>query len=131
MARARELTTTAVLVTLLASMGCFAAGLALAFRADALAAAVVPLGELPAALAAADPGAWLSLGVIFLLLTPLVRLAGMLREFRRDGQSRAAVSAAVVLAMLTVALVLGLQGRKLGQSAPATQPPAAVDTRSR
>lgn len=120
-----ELTTAAVLGTLLVSVAAFAVGAALALSAGTTTTQVVPLGELPAGLVALDPAAWLGLGVIALLLTPMVRLGGMLRDFLRAGQRMPALSASVVLIMLGVSIVLGLRGRSVHG---AVEAPAAVDS---
>lgn len=108
-------TTRAVGLTLLASMATLLFGLLLAARAgNDVAPSTVPIGELLGGLAVWQPAAWLSLGLLLLLVTPLVRLGGMLRDFLRAGQRWAALSASVVILLLVITLVLGLQGRELG-----------------
>ena len=49
---------------------------------------MVPLADLPALLAALDPAAYLSLGLIVLIATPFVRVAGS------SWRSRASATAA-------------------------------------
>lgn len=79
--RARALTTLGVALCLLSAGAAMAIGLgALLLRGDAAGLAaveVVPLSRMPSALASAEPYAWLSLGVLLLLLTPVVRVTGL------------------------------------------------------
>ena len=66
------------------SVALMAAGLALSVaRGAGLPRGVVPLAELPRGLAALRPAAYLSLGLIVLIGTPFVRVAGSLVVFVR------------------------------------------------
>ena len=73
-----ERTIRAILLTGIAvSVALMAVGLVLgAARVTMLPGAMVPLSALPAALAHLDPAAYVSLGLIVLVLTPFVRVVG-------------------------------------------------------
>jgi uncharacterized membrane protein len=85
-----------------------AAGLVLSLaRTSSLPSAVVPLRELPAQLAALDPAAYLSLGLLVLIATPFVRVAGSLVAFARGRDLRYVLITAVVLVVMCLSVVLG------------------------
>lgn len=79
--RTRALTTLGVSVGLLGAAAAMAVGLgSLLVRGAEVGLAVVPsvsLSRMPAALAGGEPYAWLSLGVLLLLATPLARVLGL------------------------------------------------------
>ena len=68
---------------------------------------VVPLAELPGALAALRPAAYLSLGLIVLIATPFVRVAGSLVVFARERDRRYVLVTAIVLLVMCLSVVLG------------------------
>jgi uncharacterized membrane protein len=68
---------------------------------------VVPLGELWAGLVAPDSAAYFSLGLIVLIATPFVRVAGSLLAFLRLRDRRYALVTAAVLLVMVVSVVLG------------------------
>ena len=68
---------------------------------------VVPLAELPRAAWGLSPAAFLSLGLIVLIATPFVRVAGSLIAFAREGDRRYVVLTGVVLAVMCVSVLLG------------------------
>lgn len=104
-ARARKLTTHLVAIGLLLGGACFLVGTVLSFvRPPADDASLLPLAKLPSALVAGDPVAWLSLGALWLILSPSLRLVGMLLTFHSEGDRRAIGSGLVVLAILLVHL---------------------------
>jgi uncharacterized membrane protein len=68
---------------------------------------VVPLGDLPSLLGALDPAAYLSLGLIVLIATPFVRVAGTIVAFAREHDRRYVLITAVVLAVMCISVLLG------------------------
>ena len=58
---------------------------------------VVPLADLPALLGELDPAAFLSLGLLVLIATPFVRVAGSIIAFARERDRRYVLITAVVL----------------------------------
>jgi uncharacterized membrane protein len=68
---------------------------------------VVPLADLPRAAWGLSPAAFLSLGLIVLIATPFVRVAGSLIAFAREGDRRYVVLTAVVLAVMCASVLLG------------------------
>ena len=68
---------------------------------------VVPLAELPRALAALRPAAYLSLGLIVLIGTPFVRVAGSLVVFVKERDGRFVLVTASVLLVMCLGVVLG------------------------
>ncbi len=84
-----------------------AAGVALALAGGEAPHDVVRFAALPAGLAALDPAAYLSLGVMVLIGTPFVRVAGSLVAFARDRDLRYVLLTAFVLAVMCLSVVLG------------------------
>jgi uncharacterized membrane protein len=72
-----------------------------------LPAHVVSLGDLPALLGSLDPAAYLSLGLIVLIATPFVRVAGSIVAFAREHDRRYVLITAVVLAVMCLGVALG------------------------
>jgi uncharacterized membrane protein len=68
---------------------------------------VVPLADLPRAAHTLSPAAFLSVGLIVLIATPFVRVAGSLVAFVREGDRRYVVITAVVLAVMCLSVLLG------------------------
>ena len=68
---------------------------------------VVSLADLPSLLGSLDPAAYLSLGLIVLIATPFVRVAGSIVAFAREHDRRYVLITAVVLAVMCVSVVLG------------------------
>jgi len=90
------------------SVALMAVGLVLGLAQGAgLPRAVVPLAELPRALGALRPAAYLSLGLIVLIATPFVRVAGSLVVFARERDGRYVLVTASVLLIMCVGVVLG------------------------
>ena len=90
------------------SVALMAAGLVLGVaRGAGLPRGVVPLAELPRALAALRPAAYLSLGLIVLIATPFVRVAGSLVVFVRERDRRYVLVTAIVLLIMCLGVVLG------------------------
>ena len=85
-----------------------AVGLVLSlFDQEGLPSHVVPLADLPALLGRLDPAAYLSLGLIVLIATPFVRVAGSIITFARERDLRYVLITAAVLAVMCLSVVLG------------------------
>jgi uncharacterized membrane protein len=90
------------------SLALMLAGVALSIaRGQALPSHVVRLGDLASQLVALDPAAYLSLGLVTLIATPFVRVAGSLVAFARERDRRYVLITAVVLAVMCVSVLLG------------------------
>jgi uncharacterized membrane protein len=90
------------------SVALMAVGLVLsAFDAEGLPAHVVPLADLPAQLVHLDPAPYLSLGLVVLIATPFVRVAGSVVAFARERDRRYVVITAVVLVVMCLGVLLG------------------------
>jgi uncharacterized membrane protein len=90
------------------SVALMAIGLVLAiFDRQGMPRHVVPLTDLPSLLRSFDPAAYLSLGLIVLIATPFVRVAGSVIAFAREGDRRYVLITAVVLAIMCLSVVLG------------------------
>ena len=90
------------------SVALMAAGLVLGVaRGAGLPRGVVPLAELPRALVALRPAAYLSLGLIVLIGTPFVRVAGSLVVFAKERDGRYVLVTAIVLLVMCLGVVLG------------------------
>jgi uncharacterized membrane protein len=68
---------------------------------------VVPLADLASRLLDLDPAAYLSLGIVVLIATPFVRVAGSIVAFARERDRRYVLITAVVLAVMCLSLVVG------------------------
>jgi uncharacterized membrane protein len=90
------------------SVALMAAGLVLGVaQGTGLPRGVVPLAELPGGLAALRPAAYLSLGLIVLIGTPFVRVAGSLVIFVRARDGRYVLVTAIVLFVMCLGVALG------------------------
>ena len=84
------------------------AGLVLTIaRGQGLPTRIVPLADLPALLAELDPAAYLSLGIVVLIATPFVRVAGTIVAFARERDRRYVLVTAVVLVVMCASVLLG------------------------
>ncbi len=85
-----------------------AVGLVLSvFDKEGMPAHVVPLADLPALLGQFDPAAYLSLGLMVLIATPFVRVAGSMVAFARERDRRYVLITAVVFVVMCLGVVLG------------------------
>ncbi len=85
-----------------------AVGLVLgALSGDGMSRGVIPLRDLPRGLAAFEPAAYLSLGLIALIATPFVRVAGSIFAFARQRDYRYVLVTATVLAIMCLSVALG------------------------
>jgi uncharacterized membrane protein len=91
-----------------ASVALMAVGLVLGIvRGAGLPRGVVPLAELSRGLVALQPAAYLSLGLIVLIGTPFVRVAGSLVVFARERDRRYVLVTAIVLLVMCLGVLLG------------------------
>lgn len=70
-------------------------------------ASVVPLDKLPSGLLELDPAAFLTLGIVLLIATPLARVFGALCVFIREGDRKFVLVSLVVLLSVALAVLLG------------------------
>jgi uncharacterized membrane protein len=90
------------------SVALMTAGLVLGVaRGAGLSRGVIPLAELPRALVALRPAAYLSLGLIVLIGTPFVRVAGSLVVFVKERDRRYVLVTSTVLLVMCLGLALG------------------------
>lgn len=90
------------------SVALMAAGLVVGvLKGGGMPRGVVPLADLPGAVRSLSAAALLSLGLIVLIATPFVRVAGSLVAFVREGDCRYVVITAVVLAVMCASVLLG------------------------
>ena len=90
------------------SVALMAIGIVLgAVGGDGLPSGVVPLADMPSLLLDLDAGAYVSLGLIVLVATPFVRVAGSLVAFAVQGDRRYVGVTAVVLTVMCVSVLLG------------------------
>jgi uncharacterized membrane protein len=82
-------------------------GLALGAVEGTGATGVLPLDRIPAGLADLDPLAFLTLGLVLLIATPLARVVGALLVFLSEGDRKFALISLVVLLAVTAAVLLG------------------------
>lgn len=97
-----------LIVGVTVSVALMAAGLILgALDEQGMPSGVVPLAELPSLLGALDPAAFLSVGLIVLIATPFVRVAGSIVAFALERDRRYVLVTAVVLVVMCLSVVLG------------------------
>jgi uncharacterized membrane protein len=97
-----------LLCGIVVSVALMAAGLVLGVvGGTGLPRGVVPLAELSRGLAALQPAAYLSLGLIVLIATPFVRVAGSLAVFVRERDGRYVLVTGIVLAVMCLGVLLG------------------------
>jgi uncharacterized membrane protein len=95
-------------IGLAVSIALMAVGVALGLLREAhLPSGVVPMGKLAAGLAKPDAAAYLSLGLVVLIGTPFVRVAGSLLTFAHQRDRRYVLVTGVVLAVMCLSVVLG------------------------
>ena len=107
----RRLTARAVLAVMalgLAALGLGFVLLRLEHAHVAAGEALSPIGQVPGQALAMRPIGWLSLGVVALLFTPVVRMGGMLAEFLVRGERGPALAAGLVTAGLIATIAVGL-----------------------
>jgi uncharacterized membrane protein len=97
-----------LLVGIVLTVALLVAGLVLSIiQGEGLPSRIVPLSDLPSLLGDLDPAAYLSLGLIVLIATPFVRVAGSIVAFAREHDRRYVLITSVVLAVMCLSVVLG------------------------
>ncbi len=89
--------------------GCLlmAVGLVLAMAESRLRAHPVPIGSVPAFVAAGRPSGFMAAGIGLLVVAPLARVAALAVQFAREGDRKFAGVALAVGAILALGVVLG------------------------
>ena len=100
--RARKLTTRLVAAGLAVAIVCLVTGAALAIARPESELAPLGLRAMGEGLGAGHPGAWLSLGALVLIVTPCLRLAGLLAVFQAEGERRALFACGALILLLLV-----------------------------
>lgn len=107
-ARVERLVERPLLVAIGVCVALMLAGTALGLAAgDGPPHEVLAVSSVPGALARLEPAAYLSLGLIVLIATPFVRVAGSLAVFALERDRRYVLVTAAVLAIMCVSVVLG------------------------
>jgi uncharacterized membrane protein len=97
-----------LLVGLLVSVALMGSGIVLGLvRHDGLPDGVVAPGRLWGALRDVDAAAFLTLGLLALIVTPFLRVAGSLVAFARERDGRYVLISAVVLTAMCLSVLLG------------------------
>jgi len=97
-----------LLVGLLVSVAFMGTGIVLGFaQGTGLPDTVVAPGDLPGALADGEAAAFLTLGLLVLIVTPFLRVAGSLVAFARERDLRFVLVSAAVLALMCLSVLLG------------------------
>lgn len=84
-----------------------AIGVVLALTEGRLQASAIRLPDVPDLVARGEPAGFMALGILVLLATPLTRVLALVVVFARDRDSRFAVIAGTVVALLTLGVFLG------------------------
>ena len=82
-------------------------GLALGIATGAEDTAIIPLTEIPSGLIDLDPLAFLTLGILFLIITPLARVFGALSVFIKEKDRQFVLVSMAVLLAISAAVLLG------------------------
>jgi uncharacterized membrane protein len=82
-------------------------GLALGVVLGIEGTSVVPLEKIPSQLLELDPAAFLTLGIVLLIATPLARVVGALCVFIREGDRKFILVSLAVLLAVALAVFLG------------------------
>ncbi len=97
-----------LLVGIAISVALMAAGIVLAaVHGGAFPTAVVPVSELTRAMVDLDAAAYLSLGLIVLVATPFVRVAGSIVAFALEHDRRYVLITSVVFVVMCLSVLLG------------------------
>jgi uncharacterized membrane protein len=104
-----ERTVSRVLIVGIAlSVTLMAAGLVLGIvGGEPIPQGVVGFAQLPHALVALDPAAYLSLGLVVLIATPFVRVGGSVVAFALEHDRRYVLITAVVFAVMCLSVLIG------------------------
>jgi len=97
-----------------ASVGLIAVGVVLLLGAGVSPLAGAPvfdLGAIPGDLAALRPAGFLWLGIVGVLSTPALRVGRALLGFARRGEQRMVAISAIVLAVISIGVIVGVMAR--------------------
>ncbi|MDD1772870.1 MAG: DUF1634 domain-containing protein [Methanomassiliicoccales archaeon] len=89
------------------SLALMLVGLALGIATGAEGTEIVPLEDIPSGLVEMDPLAFLTLGILLLIITPLARVFGALSVFLKERDRQFVLVSIAVLLAVTVAVLLG------------------------
>ena len=90
------------------SVALMAVGISLlVVRGEALPGGVTPVSDLGHGLVSLQAAAYLSLGLIVLIATPFVRVAGSIVAFARERDARYVLVTSVVLVVMCLSVLLG------------------------
>lgn len=89
------------------SLGLMFLGLALGIMTGAEEASVLPLERIPSQLLDLDPAAFLTLGIVLLIATPLARVFGSLCVFIKERDRKFVLVSLAVLLSVALAVILG------------------------
>lgn len=106
--RVERLVERLLLVAIGVSVALMLAGTVLGLAAGDSPSHVLTVSSVPGALVRLEPAAYLSLGLIVLIATPFVRVAGSLAVFALEWDRRYVLVTAAVLAVMCVSVVLGM-----------------------
>ncbi|HET6496355.1 MAG TPA: DUF1634 domain-containing protein [Thermoleophilia bacterium] len=96
-----------LLVAIGVSVSLMLLGVALGLAGGGLPDAVLGVSGLPEALVSWEPAAYLSLGLLVLMATPFIRVAGALAVFAMERDRRYVLVTAAVLAVMCLSVLLG------------------------
>ena len=96
-----------LLVAIGVSVSLMLLGVALGLAGGGLPDAVLGVSGLPEALMSWGPAAYLSLGLLVLMATPFIRVAGALAVFAMERDRRYVLVTAAVLAVMCLSVLLG------------------------
>ena len=82
-------------------------GLSLGLITGGQEVSVLPLEDIPGKMLELEPAAFLTLGIVLLIATPLARVFGSLFVFIWEGDRKFVLVSLVVLLMVALAVVLG------------------------
>ena len=82
-------------------------GLLLGMAAGSEDAGIVPMEDIPSGLLGLEPSAFLTLGILLLIITPLARVFGALSVFVREKDRQFVLVSIAVLAAVAAAVLFG------------------------
>jgi len=92
---------------MITSLALMLVGLALGIATGAEGTKAIPLGDIPSGLMDMDPMAFLTLGILFLIITPLARVFGAFFVFLKEKDRQFVLVSTAVLLAVAAAVMLG------------------------
>lgn len=92
---------------MITSLALMLVGLGLGIATGAEGTEIIPLEEIPSGLMGLDPLAFLTLGILLLIITPLARVFGALCVFLKERDRQFVLVSMAVLLAVAVAVLLG------------------------